>query len=79
MAVLRNIIHFIVIVAFAAGLCFSLIIQGGFNYNQSFIVKELCVNKDQPQLQCNGKCYLKKQMEQNVPENQEKEATQEGL
>lgn len=31
--------------------------------NQDYISEFLCVNKDQPKLQCNGKCYLVKQLE----------------
>lgn len=27
-----------------------------------YIKTELCVNKDKPELQCNGKCHLKKEM-----------------
>ncbi|WKW46800.1 hypothetical protein P3875_01625 [Myroides sp. JBRI-B21084] len=29
-----------------------------------YIKNELCVNKDKPELNCNGKCYLKKAMAQ---------------
>ncbi len=43
--------------------------------NHSYIVKVLCVNKDKPELACNGKCYLmqmiqkkqKEQEEENMP------------
>ncbi len=31
--------------------------------NQDYIAEFLCVNKDKPQLQCNGKCHLAKQIE----------------
>ncbi|EHQ44533.1 hypothetical protein [Myroides odoratus] len=27
-----------------------------------YIKNELCVNKDKPELECNGKCHLKKEM-----------------
>ena len=30
--------------------------------NYDYIVKELCENKEKPQLQCNGKCHLKKEL-----------------
>ena len=30
--------------------------------NQSYISQILCENKDKPQMHCNGKCYLKKQL-----------------
>lgn len=31
-------------------------------------VEQLCENKDRPQLQCNGKCYLSKMMAENSKE-----------
>jgi len=34
------------------------------NYN--YIVNELCENRDKPVLACNGKCYLEKQVEQQL-------------
>lgn len=35
-----------------------------FSYvaNYNYIVKELCVNKQKPQLHCNGKCHLMKEL-----------------
>lgn len=35
-----------------------------FDYiiNYEYITKELCVNKDKPALQCNGKCHLMKEL-----------------
>ena len=33
-----------------------------FNINQKFIAKELCVNKENPAMHCNGHCYLSKQL-----------------
>ena len=34
------------------------------NYN--YIVKELCENRDKPVLACNGKCYLEKQVKEQL-------------
>lgn len=34
-----------------------------FVLNQDYIVEFLCINKNKPQLQCNGKCHLVKQLE----------------
>lgn len=31
--------------------------------NQKYISEFLCINKDKPKLQCNGKCHLTKQIE----------------
>ncbi|WP_298238620.1 hypothetical protein [uncultured Algibacter sp.] len=30
--------------------------------NQDYIAEFLCINKDKPELQCNGKCHLVKQI-----------------
>lgn len=39
--------------------------------NQAYITEKYCINKDQPMLNCNGKCYLSKQLK--ALEQQEKE------
>ena len=43
------------------------ILQYCFNYN--YIVEVLCVNKDKPRLNCNGKCYLRKQLQKQNDDN----------
>lgn len=42
-----------------------------YRLNIDFIKNELCENKNKPQLKCNGKCYLNKQVKktENNPEN----------
>ncbi|MCK5908299.1 MAG: hypothetical protein KAG37_11930 [Flavobacteriales bacterium] len=47
-----------------------------FNYiaNYEYISQELCENKDKPELECNGKCYLIKQTRALQEEQEEKEA-----
>lgn len=32
--------------------------------NYDYIAEELCENRDKPYLECNGKCYLKKQLKE---------------
>ncbi len=42
-----------------------------YNINIEYIIQELCENKDKPQLNCKGKCYLKKKLnEANRTEKQ---------
>lgn len=36
-----------------------------FKLNQNTIEKEFCVNKTKPELQCHGKCHLKKELEKS--------------
>ena len=37
--------------------------------NYDYIAKVLCINKDKPELKCNGKCQLMKQLEQQEEED----------
>ncbi len=34
-----------------------------FKFNQQYISKTLCINKDKPAMHCNGNCYLNRQLE----------------
>lgn len=36
-----------------------------FKLNQASIEKEFCVNKAKPEMQCHGKCHLKKELEKS--------------
>ncbi len=48
-------------------------------FNYEYIVKELCENKAKPEMQCNGKCYLMKEMaktsENDNPVSSDKKAS----
>lgn len=33
-----------------------------YEINKQYVADKLCENKNKPQLNCNGKCYLKKQL-----------------
>lgn len=37
--------------------------------NYDYIVNELCENKDKPQLNCDGKCYLAKQLAKELEDD----------
>lgn len=39
--------------------------------HQEYIAEVLCINKEEPELKCNGKCHLAKEL--NKSENSEKE------
>jgi hypothetical protein len=41
--------------------------------NRDFIASVLCENKEKPELECNGKCHLKKQIQENSDDNPEGE------
>lgn len=40
-----------------------------FKLNQKNIEKEFCVNKAKPELQCHGKCHLKKELQKSEKES----------
>lgn len=37
-----------------------------YQVNRDYIASTLCINKDRPELNCNGYCYLKTQMKKVV-------------
>ena len=37
-------------------------IVGWYEMNKGYITSNFCINKAKPELKCNGKCYLKKQL-----------------
>ncbi|MDC6404319.1 MULTISPECIES: hypothetical protein [Maribacter] len=39
-------------------------------YNQDYIAEVLCINKDKPMLNCDGKCYLAKMIKEQQKEKQ---------
>ena len=47
-----------------------------FNINRKYIARVLCENRDRPQLNCNGKCYLAKKLKQQQ-EKKDKETTEQ--
>ena len=42
-----------------------------YQMNMDFVIENFCENTDKPEMHCNGKCHLKKQIEQE--ENQKSE------
>jgi len=38
--------------------------------NQDYIAEFLCINKDKPDLECNGKCYLAEQLKEASAEKE---------
>jgi hypothetical protein len=40
--------------------------------NYDYISKVLCINKNKPQIHCNGKCYLGKELAKNESQNDSK-------
>jgi len=51
----------------------NLFVFAGFELNQKYIVTEFCVNKNRPELHCNGQCYLMKKLKQAQDKEQKQE------
>ncbi len=45
----------------------------GYQLNRDYIAKELCINKDKPALNCNGKCFLSKKIAEAEKKKQSSE------
>ncbi|WP_316841899.1 hypothetical protein [Pedobacter gandavensis] len=52
-------------------------VYAGFELNQQYIASVLCENKDKPEMNCNGKCYLMKKLQQ--AEDKEKKQERDAL
>lgn len=39
-----------------------------YRLNKNYIVRQLCVNKAKPQMHCEGKCHLRKQLKKDEEE-----------
>jgi hypothetical protein len=48
----------------------SFVIVAHFEWNKKIIARTLCENKKRPQLKCNGKCHLRKQLKEQEKKEQ---------
>ena len=53
-------------------------VYAGFQLNQDYIAKNLCVNRNRPEMHCNGRCYLMSKLKQ-VNEKEKKQAARDNL
>lgn len=54
---------FILFVCVVAATFSQALIIVSYELNESFIAKNLCVNRSKPEAHCNGKCFLDKQLD----------------
>ncbi|REJ84605.1 MAG: hypothetical protein DWQ44_04175 [Bacteroidetes bacterium] len=47
------------------------LIHAAFTLNEKFISEVLCINKNEPELNCHGKCYLNDQLEKEKEKEQD--------
>ena len=74
----RQLIASLLLFTFLAQSCDRFLIMAGFYANQAFIAKNLCENRDRPNMRCCGKCILRKKLaQQEKGDNQNPEKKSE--
>ncbi|MBV7267828.1 hypothetical protein [Winogradskyella luteola] len=59
---MKSIVIFILLLSFAIRPIYFVGNVLYYQLNIDYIIETYCVNKDKPELQCNGKCHLAKQL-----------------
>jgi len=70
---IRRLIAFTLLLALLSSILAKLFVYAEFKSNQAYIAATLCENRDRPELNCQGKCYLMKKLK----EAEDKEKKQE--
>lgn len=65
----KRIFSSVLLIAYFSAINANLISWLEFNINYDFIIKFLCIEKDNEENLCQGSCYLKKNLEQNEEQN----------
>ncbi|MFN8431548.1 MAG: hypothetical protein U0V04_16330 [Spirosomataceae bacterium] len=70
----KKILSITLLIALAIKLLMAPAIFLDYQLRKDFIVRNYCINKNRPEMNCDGKCYLAKQIKK-AQENDEKQAT----
>lgn len=69
---MKKFLSLVLLSAFAASIIRPVLPILEYIVDYDYIVEVLCINKEEPELQCNGKCHLKKRLaivaEEDIPE-----------
>lgn len=65
---------FILLYSFSISLPFKAVLE--YHFNKQYISTRLCENIDKPAMHCEGKCYLVKQMKDEMQKEKEQNNTQ---
>lgn len=71
---LKQVISILLLATFILPNLSRLGVYVNFKLNQSYITQEFCANKNLPELECYGKCYLSEQLKK-VDEKEQKNLT----
>jgi len=77
---LKRTIAFLIILSLISAHFSKLYVFAGFELNRSYIAEKLCINKNKPELNCHGKCFLMKKLaETEKKQESERTAQQKNL
>jgi hypothetical protein len=78
---IRRLVAFALLLAMISSNLSTLFVYAEFKVNQKYIAAALCENKDKPQLNCQGKCYLMKKLKEaeDKEKKQENNAQKKGV
>lgn len=71
MNALRSLLRLVVVLGLVLSTQGLLLVQGAYVLRQDFIAEHLCVNRDKPEMDCHGKCHLRKQLERQQQRQEE--------
>lgn len=66
---IKKYLNFLLVAVYLSAVNANLIVWMEYNFNYDFIVKFLCVQKDEPENLCHGSCHLRNNLEKNDEQN----------
>jgi hypothetical protein len=73
---MRAFISILLVVTLSFGFILKSVIIINYQINKTNIIAAFCINKDKPELECNGKCYLTQQLSQTESSNESSSLTE---
>lgn len=61
---LKKITAAILLIIFSVQFAYAAVVIVWYYANRDYVAKELCINKERPQMACNGKCFLNKKLKE---------------
>lgn len=68
---MKRFITYLFLGAFLLHAASRIVVYFNFWFNQDFIAENLCENREKPQLECNGMCHLKKELNKDDERKQQ--------
>ncbi|MEM1043689.1 MAG: hypothetical protein AAGI91_13810 [Bacteroidota bacterium] len=74
MAPLRSVLRLALVLCLVLSTQGLLLVQGAFLLRQDFVIEHLCVNRGMPELECEGTCFLTRQLHEQRERQEERNA-----